>query len=260
MPPATSASDTLPPGTRIETVSEESDPGEIRLSVVVPTFNESGSIRRALSRLYGTNPLDEEAIEVIVVDESTDDTPDIVRSLDYPNLRLVRFDGRKGLAGSVIEGFKMSNGTYLGVIDADGQHPPAKLFELFETAIEHDHDLVVASRYAPGGGIENWRWYRKLISWGATLIADLLLLRDVDISDPMSGFFVVRRATIEDVTLDPVGYKILLEILVRGNVNSIEEVGYVFADREHGETNLGYEEYVNYLRHVGSLLWHDLTG
>jgi dolichol-phosphate mannosyltransferase len=262
-PDAPIGSDTVPAssvsGTSVESVATASDPARIDLSVVVPTFNEHASVEGTIGKLYEESPLDPSALEVIVADESTDKTPDIVRSLDYQNLRLLRFDRDMGLARSVIVGFKTARGEYLGVIDADGQHPPRKLYELFETGRRGDFDVVVASRYSEGGGIENWSVYRRLVSVGATAIARTLLIGRPTVLDPMSGFFVVRRSVIEDVTLDPIGYKILLDILVRAAPNRVAEVGYVFTEREHGESNLDYSEYIKYIAHVGSLSRHRLA-
>lgn len=238
----------------VEIIADRSAPDQIRFSVVVPTFNEQASIKSALDSLYGAISIEPDRFEVIVVDESTDRTPQIIRNLNYRNLRLIRFEQQRGLAGSVIEGFAASCGTYLGVIDADGQHPAKKLFELFETAVQNGCDVVIASRHVEGGGIENWSVYRKVVSVGATYIAKWILLRNQKVLDPMSGFFVVRQASIENVTLDPVGYKILLEILVRGDVGNIKEVGYQFTDRDNGESNLDFREYLNYLAHVYRLI------
>lgn len=229
----------------------------IELSVVVPTLNEAESIEATLDRIYAGSPLAAGAFEVIVVDESDDATPAVVESLEHPELGLLEVERGLGLARSVITGFEASRGRFVGVIDADGQHPPEKLFELYETAADGPHDVVVASRYAEGGAIPNWSAYRRLVSLGATWIAQLLLLRNVDIDDPMSGFFVVRRSLIEGVELKPIGYKILLDILVRTDP-TVTEVGYVFADRADGTSSLDYAEYLRYVRHVLALLRYRL--
>ena len=141
-----------------EASGTESD-SQLTFSIVIPTYNEEESIETTLDAIYAASPIPPSSFEIIVADESDDETPSIVRNLEYPNLRLLRFDERKGLAGSVIEGFNVSNGTYVGVIDADGQHPPETLFKLLEEANGGDHDIVVASRYIEGGGIENWSWF-----------------------------------------------------------------------------------------------------
>ena len=237
------------------TSGAESD-SHFTFSIVIPTYNEEESIETTLDAIYEASPIPSPSFEIIVADESDDGTPAIVRNLEHPNLRLLRFDEPKGLAGSVIEGINASNGTYVGVIDADGQHPPEKLFELFEQATVGDHDIVVASRYIDDGGIENWSRFRKFVSVGATAIAQLSLLHSVDIQDPLSGFFVVRRSLLSDLTLDPVGYKILLEVLVKSDPDSVVEVGYVFRDRAEGTSNLTISSYIRYLIHVSKLVSH----
>lgn len=230
----------------------EPDP---ELSIVVPTLNEAGTIEATLERIYEASTLPEGKCEVIVVDESEDATPDIVEGLDLRDLRLLRMEPGLGLARSVIKGFQASRSTFVGVIDADGQHPPEKLFEMYEAAVDGGYDIVVASRYVDGGAIPNWSAYRRLVSYGATWIAQWLLLRDVDIEDPMSGFFVVRRSHIDGVALNPIGYKILLDILVRTEPH-VAEVGYVFSERTDGTSSLDYAEYLRYIRHVLLLIWY----
>jgi dolichol-phosphate mannosyltransferase len=239
-------------------VSQPESDSHLTFSIVIPTYNEEESIETTLDAIYEASPIQSSSFELIIADESDDNTPDIVRNLNHPNLRLLRFDESKGLAGSVIEGFNVSNGTYVGVIDADGQHPPEALFKLLEQATEGNHDVVIASRYIENGGIENWSWFRKLVSVGATAIAQVSLLRGVDIRDPLSGFFVVRRSLITDLTLNPIGYKILLELLVKADPDSVLEVGYVFRDRSEGTSNLTSSSYIEYLLHIGKLLAHTL--
>lgn len=231
---------------------------DLVFSIVIPTYNEEESIESTLDAIYEASTVPMSSFEIIVADESTDSTPAIIRNLDYSNVRLLRFDEQKGLAGSVIEGFNESAGSYVGVIDADGQHPPASLFKLFEQATVGDNDIVIASRYIENGGIENWSWFRKLVSVGATTIAQLSLLRSVDVQDPLSGFFVVRRSVLDELTLNPVGYKILLELLVKAEVDSVVEVGYVFRDRAEGTSNLTISSYLEFLVHIWKLVSYTL--
>ncbi len=229
----------------------------IDLSVIIPTYNEAENIEEVLTSVYDALAVDEDSLEVIVVDESSDTTPAIVRSMDRPNLRLIHFDDQRGLGPSVAAGIEEADGTFVGVIDADGQHPPEKLMDLYREAETGEYDLVVGSRYVEDGGIANWTYRRFLVSKGATIIAWLILPADRRITDPMSGFFVFRRAALND-TLQPIGYKILLEILLKADIQDIKEIGYVFEDREKGESKLGLGDYLQYLRHVSSLLIYRL--
>lgn len=140
-------------------------------------------------------------------------------------------------------------------MDADLQHPPETLPELLKGLDRGD--LVIGSRHVEGGEIEGWSLKRRIISSGARICSNILLSSTRSIKDPLSGFFILKREVIEGVSLDPVGYKILLEVLIKGNYNRVVEVPYTFKDREHGESNLNIREELNYLRHLTRLARHD---
>ncbi len=224
------------------------------LTIVVPTFNEAPNIA-ALLRRMDVALAGRVDYEVVVVDDnSPDGTADVVRSMEgeYPVRVIVRKDER-GLASAVIEGFRQARGEVVGAIDADLQHPPEKLPELLQK-VREGADIVVASRYEPGGAIEGWTLGRKIVSRGARLLAYVFAPSSRRSRDPLSGFFLLRRSAIEGVDLRPVGYKILLEILVRGNARSVASVPFSFADREAGRSKYGIREQVNYLRHLARLM------
>ncbi len=224
------------------------------LSVVVPTFNEVPNVPVLLRRLHGALA-DYADYEVVVVDDnSLDGTAEVARSLegDYPVRVIVRRNER-GLASAVIEGFRQSRGDVVGVIDADLQHPPEKLPELLQ-AVRDGADVVVASRYETGGGIEGWTLGRKIVSRGARLLAYIFTPSSHRSRDPLSGFFLMRRSDIEGVALRPISYKILLEILVRGSVQRVASVPFSFADREAGQSKYGMGEQRNYLLHLARLM------
>jgi len=226
------------------------------VSVIIPTFNESENISVVISECLKALPRDRFDAEVIVVDDDSDDyTWQYPRRLfgHDPRVRVIRRQSeQKGLARSVTDGFDAATHEYCAVIDADLQHPPEKLPELFG-ALDRGADIAVGSRHVEDGGIENWSFVRKVISKGATLCARAALPSARDVSDPMSGFFAVRRTVIEDVTLDPQGYKILLEVFGKGTYESVTEVPYVFRERERGESKLTADEYKNFLEHIGGL-------
>ncbi|MGQ0550266.1 MAG: GtrA family protein, partial [Armatimonadota bacterium] len=148
------------------------------------------------------------------------------------------------------EGFARSRGEIIGVCDADLQHPPAMLSLLVQRLTDTDADIVVASRYLPGGGRPGLSPWRKVVSRASRLLAWAMLGAARRSSDPLSGLFVVRRAVIEGVTLRPVGFKILLEILVRGGYGRIEEVPYVFGARAAGRTKATLRQGLDLLRHL----------
>ena len=226
------------------------------LSLIVPTYNESENIVPLVERVH--KALFNYNYELIVVDDnSPDGTSELAKSLSakYPVSVIVRTNER-GLASAVVAGFKQANGVVLGVIDADLQHPPEFIPALLK-AVRDGADVAIASRYIPGGGIEGWTFKRKIISLGAKLPANILLSSARKIKDPLSGFFLFRKKVIDGVTLSPTGYKIILEVLVRGNVNNVVEVPYTFKERERGKSNLSAKEQINYLKHLYRLAWDE---
>ncbi|WP_414544503.1 glycosyltransferase [Nostoc sp. CCY0012] len=229
----------------------------IHFSLVIPTYQESANIHNVVKIL--SQLLDESIpghYELIVVDDNSPDrTWEVAQSLmvEYPQLRVMRRQDERGLSSAVIRGWQVARGTVLGVIDGDLQHPPEILTQLL-AAIEQGADLAVASRHVEGGGVSSWSIVRRFLSRGAQVLG-LILLPGVlgRISDPMSGYFMVRRACVAGVTLNPVGYKILLEIIGRGKVGDIAEVGYVFCERQQGESKVTWKQYVEYLHHLWRL-------
>ncbi|MBW4569344.1 MAG: glycosyltransferase [Tolypothrix carrinoi HA7290-LM1] len=238
----------LPPST-VDAGSEN-----ILLSLVIPTYKERENIKnvvRILSQL-----LDESIpgnYELIVVDDdSPDRTWEVAESLrrEYRQLRVMRRQNERGLSSAVIRGWQAARGRVLGVIDGDLQHPPEVLTQLLR-AIQKGADMAVASRHVDGGGVSSWSFIRRFLSRGAQLLG-LIILPDVlgRVSDPMSGYFMVRRSSIAGATLNPVGYKILLEVIGRGKVREIAEVGYVFCERVKGESKVTSKQYIDYIHHL----------
>jgi dolichol-phosphate mannosyltransferase len=226
----------------------------ILLSLVLPTYNESKNIPKIVNLLSQT--LDQaipNAYELIVVDDNSPDrTWEIAAELmpEYPQLRVMRRTEERGLSTAVIRGWQAARGEVLGVIDADLQHPPDLLLKLWGE-IARGGDLAVASRHVEGGGVSDWSPIRRILSRGAQTLG-LIILPEVigRVSDPMSGYFMVRRSCIAGRTLSPVGYKILIEVVARGRVPWIGEVGYVFQERQEGESKVTSKQYVDYLRHL----------
>ena len=226
----------------------------ILLSLVIPTYNEGKNVQKIVKLL--SQQLDAaipEAYELIVVDDNSPDlTWEIAQEImpDYPQLRVMRRIEERGLSTAVIRGWQAARGEVLGVIDADLQHPPELLLKLWGE-IKRGGDLAVASRHVEGGGVSDWSVIRRFLSRGAQTLG-LIILPEVigRVSDPMSGYFMVRRRCIAGRTLSPLGYKILIEVLARGRVPWIGEVGYVFQEREEGESKVTSKQYIDYLRHL----------
>lgn len=226
----------------------------VRLSLVVPTYNEAGNVVLLVEKLTGLLdricPNDYELI--IVDDDSPDQTWEIARSLlsEYPNLRVMRRTAERGLSTAVIRGWQGSRGSVLGVIDGDLQHPPEVLEKLLGE-LASGSDLALASRHVVGGGISEWSVFRRMTSRGAQILGLMIAPQVVGrVSDPMSGYFMVRRSSVTNQILNPQGYKILLEILGRGKIEQIAEVGYVFQERQDGESKVTWRQYVEYLQHL----------
>jgi dolichol-phosphate mannosyltransferase len=232
------------------------DPGETpkQLSVVVPTFNEAPNIVELLRRLASLlDPAFEDRHEIIVVDDNSPDrTWELAEraALEYPNVRVIRRESERGLSSAVVRGWQAARGQYLCVIDADLQHPPDLVLELYRV-MERGADMVVASRHAEGGGVSDWSIARRVVSRTAQLIGLVILPTVVGrVSDPLSGYFMIRRAAIEGVELRPLGYKILIEVLARGRFPWIGEVPYVFNERALGGSKATAGVYLDYLRHL----------
>ena len=236
--------------------AQVAEPGAV--TIVVPTFNESGNIRELLRRLTESVPA-RLPCEVLFVDDSTDDTPDVIRDAaqdcPFPVGVLHRDTPDGGLGGAVVEGIRKAGSDWIVVMDADLQHPPALVPELVAAGEHTGADLVVASRYIRGGSREGLAGgYRIAVSRGATWLTKGLFPRRLrGISDPMSGFFAIRRSVVTADMLKPLGYKILLELAVRCRPETVAEVPFVFQDRFAGESKSTAKEGMRFLGHLAGL-------
>lgn len=229
-------------------------PTAVTFSLVIPTYQESGNVANIVAQL--TQLLDSfipERYELILVD---DDSPDLTWQVaqelteKYPQLQVMRRQTERGLSSAVIRGWQVAKGSVLGVIDADLQHPPEILLKLLSHTLD-GADLAVASRHVEGGGVSDWSIVRRLLSRGAQVLGLLVCPAVVGrVSDPMSGYFMLRRSAIASHRLSPIGYKILLEVIGRGQIKDIAEVGYVFQERESGDSKVTWKQYVEYIGHL----------
>ncbi|HUK52681.1 MAG TPA: polyprenol monophosphomannose synthase, partial [Candidatus Binatia bacterium] len=225
------------------------------ISVVIPTYKERANIGRLVERTGAALATLGEEFELIIVDDnSPDGTGEEVRRLaaeGRPWLRLLVRENERDLSTAVIAGWRIARGEILGCMDADLQHPPETLPKLVQELRRTGADIVVGSRYVAGGGVSHWSLFRRFISWSATLMASLILPGTLGrVHDPMSGFFVVRRAVLERVALNPIGYKILLEVLAKGNYARVLEVPYVFEERSKGGSKMSSKTVFQYLAHL----------
>jgi dolichol-phosphate mannosyltransferase len=222
-------------------------------SIVIPTYNEAGGIEkllRALETTFEASGLDGEII--VVDDNSPDGTGEIVERLarELP-VRCLHRSGKLGLSSAVIEGWAIArnDSVALGAMDADFSHDVKALPEMVKALDSGEFGLAIGSRYVPGGGISNWPKRRIIASRVACALARPL----TDVKDVTSGFFLVRRDALTGVRLDPIGFKIGLEVIAKAHYGKATEVPYVFTDRVAGESKLNEREIFNYLKQLGRL-------
>jgi dolichol-phosphate mannosyltransferase len=217
-------------------------------SVIIPTYNEKDNIFLLIERI--TNTLKNISFEIIVVDDnSPDGTWEIVENISKKNgaVRLIRRIEGRGLSTAVIAGMEAASGECFAVIDADLQHDETILPQMIDTVINRNYDVAIGSRGAEGGSYGEWSKARRFVSWVAASMAMIVL--PVRIEDPMSGFFVISRDLFKRSvsSLNPRGFKILLEFIGRTKNIKIKEVGYTFRNRIHGETKLSGSVIRNYI-------------
>lgn len=221
------------------------------LSIVIPSYNERDNIRHLVERIH--QALDAMMIdyEIWFVDDSTDDTVEVLAHIVKMDERVHVYhrDHARGLASAVVAGFARATGEYIIVMDADLQHPPDLLPKIYKR-LRHGSDIVIPSRFVPGGSDGGLGPLRKFISFAARFIGQVMLRRLRRISDCTSGFFGFHRKVVEHAALDPIGWKILIEILAKGDYRTVHEIPYTFLARDAGESKMSLKEQANYLRHI----------
>ncbi len=221
------------------------------LSLVVPTYNERDRLAALVAAVfdaYHREGLDGEL--VIVDDNSPDGTGALADELATRyRIRVVHRAGKLGLGTAVVEGFAAASAPIVGVIDGDLSHPPALVPRMLAVMRKHDADIVIGSRYIPGGGTRNWGLGRLLMSRAACVLA-----RGVTpVRDATSGFFLIRKDLAGEVKISAGGFKICLELLVRGRPRTVIEVPYVFEGRTAGESKMNLREALGYLDQLKDL-------
>jgi dolichol-phosphate mannosyltransferase len=229
-------------------------------SIVIPTYNEATGIEKLVRALTGLFAAHDLAGEIVVVDDnSPDGTGTIVDRLstELP-VRCLHRPGKLGLSSGVIDGwaFARSDSDAVGAMDADFSHDIAALPAMIAAIRDDAYGLAIGSRYIRGGGIANWPLKRKLTSLVAIALAKPL----TPVRDITSGYFLVRRAALDGVALDPIGFKIGLEVIAKANYGRAVEIPYVFTDRVAGSSKLNSGEIVNYLRQLGRIYRDRLFG
>jgi len=234
-----------------------------KLALVIPTLRESECLPRLLREVLPSLGSLNIPCELIVVDDdSRDGSAKIVEQVSRqdPRVRLIIRRGERGLAGAILHGWQSSDATILGVMDADLQHPPQLLPNLF-SAIQDGIDLAIASRYAASGGIQGTHPLRRIVSAASIAVTLPLLARDRRARDPLSGYFLVRRRCVKNILFRPTGFKLLLEILVRGRVRTVREIPFSFGRRAAGRSKATLRtawEYLQLLARLYLLRWREL--
>jgi dolichol-phosphate mannosyltransferase len=229
--------------TLVLTTADEGQCAQEKLALVIPTLCEAENIGGLLDSVRAVlDPL-KIAYEILVVDDdSSDGTGELVSVISQkdPRVRLLVRKGERGLSGAILHGWQNTDAGILGVMDADLQHPPELLPELLAGILE-GRDMVVGSRYTPGGGVGGWNPVRRFLSAAAVWVTLPIQRRRIRAKDPMSGFFMLRRSCLQQIPFQRSGFKLLLEILVRGHIRSIAEVPFAFGSRYRGASKANFK-------------------
>lgn len=229
-----------------------------QVSILIPTYNESENIIEFLKSVQKNLP-EEIFSEIIVIDDnSPDGTGKIVEEYIRNNGKIsenkifvINRKGKKGLSSAILDGIHQSKGNNILVMDSDFSHPPEIITKMIQTLKNSQCDIVIASRYIKGGGVTGWPFKRKVMSKVATKIAKKGL--GIKNSDPMSGFFAFKRAVINGIKFDAIGYKMLLEILVKAKGVTVKEIPYTFSNRQVGSSKLSSSIIIDYIKSVWKL-------
>ena len=221
------------------------------ISIVVPCYNEAESLPLLADKVFEVlkkNNIDGELI--VVDDNSPDGTGDIAEKLkEKYNIKVVHREGKAGLSSAVVAGFKVASGDIFGVMDADLSHDPEIIPRLVKPLEENKAQVSIGSRHVNGGGSENWPLIRRFISKTAIIMGRIV----TDVRDVTSGYFFLRKEVIDGVDINPIGFKIGLEIFVKGNYEHFIEIPFIFKDRRFGNSKLGKGEVINYIKHLFAL-------
>ena len=229
-----------------------------QVSIVIPTYNESKNILRVLKSIGDVLPPNTHTEAIVVDDNSPDGTGKLVenylknmKKIAGYTIDVIHRTAKKGLSSAILKGIQHAKGDTIVVMDSDFSHPPQIIPRMLDALKKYQCDIVVASRYVKGGKIQGWPLKRKLMSKMATVIAKKGLR--IGTSDPMSGFFAFKRALISGLKFDAIGYKMLLEILVKTKGATVKEIPYTFTDRKFGSSKVTLSTAIDYAKSVYKL-------
>ena len=230
----------------------------MHVSVIIPTYNEAENLPILIPQIFKIMHQNKLKAEVIIVDDDYPDrTWEIAQKLSSNlNMKVIRRINEKGLSSAVLEGFKHTESEILTVMDADLSHAPERIPEMVKLIQTGAADMVIGSRYIKNGKLKDWSYFRKFISKCATYMAKIVC----DLRDPMSGFFSFKKQILNGVKLNPKGFKIGLEIIIKGNLKNITEIPITFTDRKFGESKLNQKVIFDYVFHLLALFSHKNPG
>lgn len=223
-------------------------PDSLDVSIILPTFNEAENLPILIPKIFEVLSLHGLSVEVVVVDDhSPDHTALMARTLGktYP-VRVIERLYERGLSSAVIRGFQSSRAQVCVVMDADGSHPVEKLPDMILPILNQEVEVTVGSRNIPSGGSLKWPWYRKLMSKTAAVLTIGL----TTLSDPTSGFMGVKRVLLAHAYLNPIGWKIVLEVVVKLKGIRLKEVPIIFCDRQYGKSKMTVKQQGLYILHL----------
>lgn len=228
-----------------------------QVSIILPTYNESKNILDVLRSIKESLPGSVSAQAIVVDDNSPDGTGRLVeeylrnmKNIANYTIEIIHRKTKTGLSSAILHGMRHARGETIVVMDSDFSHPPQIIPKLLE-ALRHRCDIAIASRYIRGGRIDGWTAKRRMISWFGTVVAKHSL--GIKAADPMSGFFAFKRNLVEGISFDGLGFKMLMEMLVKARGARVAEVPYTFQDRRLGESKLSGSVVTDYLRSVWRL-------
>ncbi len=226
-----------------------------KISIIVPTYKEAKNIPVLAEKINSALKKHKLGYEIIIVDDNSRDGIEnaVIRlKKKYPVTLKVRVDER-GLSSAVIEGFRIAKGDVFVVMDADLSHPPEKIPELIGKILNDGAEFVVGSRFVEGGSALHFDWYRKLNAW----ISKMLARPFTSVKDPMAGFFAFPKSILTNLEeLNPLGFKIGLEVIVKCKPRKVVEIPIQFQERLYGESKLSFKEQVLYLFHLRRLFMY----
>ncbi len=230
-------------------------------TIVVPTYCEANNIKELLKRIHD-NDFRHQQFEIILVDDNSQDgTIEIVNELirSYPHLKLIIRQGKRNLSAAILDGLLQAKFALVVTMDADLSHPPEKINELLNALINNNADLVIGSRYVTGGNVDpTWPLPRKIASRLSAFVARKLFVPNI--TDPLSGFLALNKEKILSISqLEPIGWKIGLEIIVKCHCKNIYEVPIHFSQRLRGKSKLNFKIASAYFYHIFRLLQYKLS-